>query len=85
MSFAEPYDREPPWGEPPEAADPGQDCAMCIFAPLSGVEPRVLRAYVEQDKATIAAVPEPKPSRGPRQRPFSRPVASCSSSIVASS
>ena len=27
-----------------------------IFAPLSGVEPRVLRAYVEQDKATIAAV-----------------------------
>jgi hypothetical protein len=29
MSFAGPYDREPPWGEPPEAADTGQDCAMC--------------------------------------------------------
>ncbi len=27
-----------------------------IFAPLSGMEPRVMRAYVEQDKETIAAV-----------------------------
>ena len=27
-----------------------------IFAPLSGIEPRVLRAYVEHDKETIAAV-----------------------------
>jgi hypothetical protein len=29
MTIASPYDRDPPWGEPPEATDPGQDCAMC--------------------------------------------------------
>ena len=29
MNTAGPYDRDPPWGEPPEVTDPGQDCAMC--------------------------------------------------------
>jgi hypothetical protein len=29
MNAAGPYDCDPPWGEPPEATDPGQDCAAC--------------------------------------------------------
>jgi hypothetical protein len=29
MNVDSPYDRDPPWGEPPEATDPGQDCAAC--------------------------------------------------------